>query len=151
MADSLDDLLDDFYNRIKDRVDLTTEQRSQVTAAGAEAYAEELKKATPRSAMSYASGPRKAGKSGEHRKHLADTITFKPGYTAENLQTGDTDTGFQYKEDDFLVRIIDDGKKKMSAKEQKNLHFIERAQANARSKMAEAMAKKIEEVTKDES
>lgn len=148
MANNFEDALSEFYNHAEKMVNLDEKQRSEVTSAGAEAFSNALKEVTPKSAVSYATGPKKSGKGAKHRQHLVDTITYVPGKNADGLENGDTAVGFQYKDDDFLVHIINDGKKKMSTKEMKNLHFLERAEANARDEMGKAMSRKIAEVTK---
>ncbi|WP_274741872.1 hypothetical protein [Lactobacillus gasseri] len=44
-------------------------------------------------------------------------LHIKSGYTADKLHTGDTDVGFEGKYYDFLAKIINNGKHKMSDKE----------------------------------
>lgn len=145
----LDDLLDDFYEKIKGKMSFTPNQKAEITGAGAEAYSKVLKKETPESDVDYGSKSVDVGKSGKKTSHLRDDISYKPGIVDSNLKTGDTDVGFDPK-DDFLLRIINDGKKKMSPKEQANLHFIDRAQSKARDSIAKAMESKLIEVMKDD-
>lgn len=121
-------------------------QKAEVTGAGAEAYKKVLRKNTPKSDVDYSRKSVTVGKSGHKSAHLADQIDYKAG-VADGMETGDTDVSFGEK-NDFLVRILNDGKKRMSAKEMANLHFVDRSQSEARDDIAEAMEKKMDEVMK---
>ncbi|KRN27745.1 hypothetical protein IV38_GL001959 [Lactobacillus selangorensis] len=122
MAEDFDGLnawLDD----IKKAVTLTTAQKAVITSAGAAAFAEVLKRNTPRS---------KRNKT----EHLADMITYKPGFDIEGNFTGNTDVGFK-KSKAYIARFLNDGTKKMSA-----THFFDKTvdEALVAAQEAEAAA-----------
>lgn len=145
----LDDLLDDFYEKIKGKMSFTPDQKAEITGAGAKAYAKVLKKNTPKSTIDYSQGPIDVGKSGQKTSHLRDDLQYKPGIS-DGFQTGDTDISFGEK-NDFLVRIINDGlKRNPSPKEQANQHFLERSQSESRDDIAKAMDQKMNEVLRDD-
>ena len=138
--------IEKWYRETVEAMTLTVDETAEITAAGAQVFSDELQKLTPRSTADYSKG-RSAGHANAkhhngHRKtqHLADTITFKPGYTADGNHTGATDTGFSDTYYDFVARIVNDGKRQMSAKEMKNLHFYDKAQAAAADKALAAQA-----------
>lgn len=145
----LEDQLNEFYNHVVDKMSFNPDQKAKITGAGAEAYAKVLEKNTPKSSIDYSNKSVDVGRSGKKVRHLREDIKYKAGYVDENVETGDTDVGFNSK-DDFLISIINDGKKKMSSKEQANLHFIDRSQADARDDIAKAMSDKLDEVLQDD-
>lgn len=148
MVADLIDQLNEFYEDIRGKVDLTESQKAEVTGAGAEAYVKILKKNTPKSDIDYSQKSVDVGRSGTKNSHLVDDIQYKKG-VSDGLHTGDTDVSFGEK-NDFLVHILNDGKKKMSLKEQANVHFLERSQSEARNDIAEAMRKKLDEVMEND-
>lgn len=153
MSDDFGQQIEDWYKQTAQAFDLSVEDKSEITGASAEVFANELEKDTPRSNVDYSKGGRSAGHANakhirnNHRKraHMADSITYKPGYTADGDHTGDTDTGFSDKYFDFVAKIVNNGKKEMSPKEVQNLHFIQKAQAAVQDKAVQAMADKYAE------
>ncbi|NVO88949.1 phage tail protein [Lactobacillus rhamnosus] len=152
MADDFSSQLDNWMDSVTSSMTLTAADKAKVTGAGAEAYSRILHDQTPVSTDDYhigrSAGHANAKHHNAHRKtkHLRDSITYEDGYTADNLQTGDTDVGWDGHYYDFLARIINDGKHKMSAKQMSEMHFMDRAQSAARDAVAEAMAKAYKEV-----
>lgn len=147
----LDDVLKDFYEQVASKVNLTAEQKAQVTGAGAKAYAEVLKDETPVSNLDYNKAKKiGAGKNGLHDHHLRDGIIYKEGYTVDNIKTGDTDIGWNKEDDIALLGWVNDGVMKMSPKQMANLHFVQRAQQKAAGKIADAMSSKLAEVINNE-
>ena len=141
------DGLDAWLRQVDVYVTLSADERGQITAAGAQAYAKVLKDMTPRSNVDYSKGKHGAGHATRHKHgHLADSVTYKAGYTADNLHTGDTDIGYQDHYFDFLARLINDGQKEMSVKELANMHFTDRAQEAAKEQVFAAMKAKYNEL-----
>ena len=112
---------------------------------------------TPRSNEIYKRG-RSAGHANakhhnRHRKtkHLQDSITYKSGYTADKAHTGDTDVGFEGKYYDFLAKIVNNGQHHMTSKRYKNMHFLDKAQQEAKKPVAQAELKAYKEVMNHDS
>jgi len=133
MSDNFGKTIENWYNKVESASKLTTADIAKITGAGAKVYAEILKANTPvgKNRHVYKSKRRKT-------KHLKNTITYKNGFTADNINNGNTDVGFSGKYYDFVARITNNGKKVMSAKEMKNLHFMDKALEQARPKIIEA-------------
>jgi hypothetical protein len=141
------DALNEWLRQVDAYVTLSAAERGEITEAGAKAYAEVLKEMTPRSDIDYSKGRHSAGHATKRKRgHLADSITYKGGFTADNLNTGDTDVGYDNHYFDFLARLISDGQKKMSAKELANTHFTDRAQEAAKERVYAAMKAKYDEL-----
>ena len=145
MADDFGKQLEAWEQAVEDAVKLTTEEKSQITAAGAEAYAKALHDMTPVSAVSYGPSGKRAGHTTK-KQHIRDTITYKDGYTQDNNNTGNTDVGLNDKYSEFVARIVNDGSKKMSPKEQAKMGFVQRAQEAAKPAVTAAMAAKYHEL-----
>lgn len=151
MADLGDNLLK-WYEQVEKTAKLTPTQKAQVTGAGAKVFASALEKATPVSSEHYNSGRSVAHTNGLHgkkprkTKHLRDSITYKPGFTSDGLFSGDTSVGFEDKYQAMVARFVNNGTAGMSQKEVKNMHFIEKAQNEAKSEMLKAEAEKYKEV-----
>lgn len=151
MAD-LDEQLEDWYKKVEKTVNLTSEQRSEITGAGARIFSESLKSSTPVSSENYSSGRsvghnnRFHGKKPRKTKHLRDSITYKSGYTADKLKSGDTSVGFENPYQAMVARFVNNGTAGMSQKEIKNMHFIENAQEKSKDAVLRAEARKYKEM-----
>lgn len=130
MADDLnfEGQLESWMNALEGKVKLSSEQKARINTAGAGVLYETLRKATPYN-------PRI-----KTNKHMRDAIQFSPGKNVDNLPNGDTDVGWD-KDHAYIARIMNDGKKKMSAKEQSQLHFKDQAVEKARPLVQEAQAR----------
>lgn len=153
MAD-LDEQLLDWYKKVEKTANLTAEQRGEITGAGARAFAESLRHTTPVSSEHYGSEGRSVGhnnrlhgKKARKTKHLRDSITFSPGFTADKLHSGNTSVGFENSYQAMVARFVNNGTANMSSKEVKNMHFIEKAQQESKDKVLRAEAAKYKEVT----
>lgn len=154
MAD-LDENLMTWYKQIEKSISLTPSQKAKVTGAGAKAFAESLKQTTPMSSENYSGDGRSVGhnnrlhgKKPRKTKHLRDSITYVPGYTADGLLSGNTSVGFDSKYQAMVARFVNNGTADMSQKEVKNMHFIQKAQDRARTAMLEAEARECKELLK---
>lgn len=151
MADLDEDLLK-WYQKVEDAAKLSPKQKAEITGAGAKAFASALKKATPVSSENYNGGRSVGhnnalhGKKARKTKHLRDSITYKPGFTSDRLFSGDTSVGFEDKYQAMVARFVNNGTAGMSQKEVKNMHFIEKAQNEAKNEMLRAEAEKYKEV-----
>ena len=154
MANDLDDKLEDWFKSVEKKYDLTAEQKSKITGAGAAVFAETLKKNTPVSSEHYNSGRSVGHTNWKHNerprktKHLRDSITFKPGYTAGKIHSGNTTVGFDDKYQAMVARYVNNGTAGMSPKEIKNMHFIEKSQLEAKNAVLKAEAQAFKEVIK---
>ena len=151
MVDLDEDLLK-WYQKVEDAAKLTPTQKAQVTGAGAKVFASALKKATPVSSEHYSGGRSVGhnnalhGKKARKTKHLRDSITYNPGFTSDGLFSGDTSVGFEDKYQAMVARFVNNGTAGMSQKEVKNMHFIEKAQDEAKNELLRAEAEKYKEV-----
>lgn len=152
MVTDLDEDLLKWYQKIEDAANLSPNQKAEITGAGAKAFASALKEATPVSSEHYNGGRSVAhtnrlhGKKPRKTKHLRDSITYKPGFTSDKLFSGNTSVGFEDKYQAMVARFVNNGTAGMSQKEVKNMHFIEKAQNEAKSEMLKAEAEKYKEV-----
>ncbi|BDR56880.1 HK97 gp10 family phage protein [Xylocopilactobacillus apis] len=145
MAD-LSKELNDWLNSLQKHVNVTHEEKAEITGAGAKVYAEYLKKNTPVSSVNYSKG-KQAGHASEKKKaHMRDMITYEPGLDAEKEKTGNTNVGYDGKYFNFVAMITNNGKRKMSAKEEANLHFVERSRKESEKAVQSAMEKKYREI-----
>lgn len=154
MADNdLDKQLESWYEDVVKATKLSLEQQSEITGAGAKAYAKVLKDKTPRSDLGYkvgrSAGHANAKHGNSHRKtqHLADMITYDPGSEVGGIRTGNTSVGWKGNYYAFLARIINNGKKQMSPLQISEMHFKDNAETQAKKEVFEAMKKKYKEVT----
>lgn len=151
MAD-LDKKLLKWYEQVEKAAKLTPTQKAKITGTGAEAFASTLKETTPVSSENYSSGRSVGhdnelhGKKARKSKHLRDSIAYKPGFTSDGLFSGDTSVGFEDKYQAMIARFVNNGTAGMSQKKVKNMHFIEKAQNEAKNKMLKAEAEKYKEV-----
>ena len=151
MADLDEDLLK-WYEQVEKTAKLTPTQKAQITGAGAKVFANSLKQTTPMSSEHYSGGRSVGhnnqlhGKKPRKTKHLRDSITYKPGFTSDGLFSGDTSVGFDSKYQAMVARFVNNGTAGMSQKEVKNMHFIEKAQNQAKNEMLKAEAEKYKEV-----
>lgn len=147
MADDFEAQLKNWERQVEDLANLSTDERSKITAAGAEVYDKVLAEETPKSNIDYSVG-KKAGHATEKKKaHLDTMVTYKDGYTADNAKTGDTDVGYDGKHFAFVAQIVNNGRKrKMSPKELANMGFIQRAQEKAKPEVLAAMEAKYNEL-----
>lgn len=150
----LDSQLEDWLDAVENSLKLDLTEQSEITGAGAKAYQKVLKKNTPRSNVDYSQGGKSAGHANakhgnKHRKtqHIADMITYKPGFEANGLHTGSTAVGWQGRYYAFVAKITNNGKKQMSSKQVKNMHFKDRSEKEAANAVRQAIAKKYREVT----
>lgn len=147
MADNFGDAIQKWYDQLESAMTLSASERGEITAAGAAAFTEVLKEMTPKSGIDYSKGGKRAGHaSKKKRDHLANQYTYKSGYTADNLHTGDTDVGQTDHYFDFLARLVNDGQKVMSPKEIQNMHFVDKAQEAAKERVFSAMQAKYMEI-----
>lgn len=152
MADNLVNGLDQWINNIEKKTVLPHGAKAKITEAGANEFAEVLRKHTPRSNEIYNRG-RSAGhanaKHGNSRRktiHLQDSITYKAGQTIDKKNTGDTDVSFGDDYFNFLAKIINNGKHRMSDKEYGNMHFVDKARAESSETIHKVMADKYREM-----
>lgn len=154
MANDLDDKLEKWLSTVEQKYDLTAEQKSKITGAGAAVFAETLKKNTPVSSEHYNSGRSVGHTNWKHNekprktKHLRDSITFKPGFTSGKIHFGNTTVGFDSKYQAMVARYVNNGTAGMSPKEVKNMHFIEKSQLEAKNAVLKAEAQAFKEVIK---
>lgn len=152
MVADLDEDLLKWYQKVEDAAKLSPNQKAEITGAGAKAFASALKKATPVSSENYSGGRSVGhnnalhGKKARKTKHLQDSITYKPGFTSDGLFSGDTSVGFEDKYQAMVARFVNNGTAGMSQKEVKNMHFIEKAQNEAKDEMLRAEAEKYKEM-----
>lgn len=153
MANDLDDKLENWLKSVEKKYDLTADQKSKITGAGAVAFAKTLKKNTPVSSEHYSSGRSVGHTNWKHNekprktKHLRDSITFKPGFTSGKVHSGNTTVGFDSKYQAMVARYVNNGTAGMSPKEVQNMHFIEKSQLESRDAILKAEARKFKEVT----
>ena len=151
MAD-LDENLLKWYEQVEKTAKLASTQKAEITGAGAEAFASALKETTPVSSENYSGGRSVGhnntlhGKKARKSKHLRDSIAYKSGFTSDGLFSGDTSVGFEDKYQAMVARFVNNGTAGMSQKEVKNMHFIEKAQNEAKNGMLKAEAEKYKEV-----
>lgn len=152
MANDMGEFLDGWVSEVEKCMKLSAEDKAKITGAGAEVFSQVLHDRTPRSNEIYkrgrSAGHANAKHSNSHRKtkHLQDTITYKAGYTADKTHTGDTDVGFEGKYYDFLAKILNNGQHHMSEKRYANMHFLDKAQQEAKKAVKEAELKAYKEV-----
>lgn len=148
----LDENLLKWYEQVEKAAKLTPTQKAEITGTGAETFASTLKETTPVSNENYSSGRSVGhdnalhGKEARKSKHLRDSIAYKPGFTSDGLFSGDTSVGFEDKYQAMVARFVNNGTAGMSQKKVKNMHFIEKAQNEAKNKMLKAEAEKYKEV-----
>ncbi|MDE6546950.1 MAG: phage tail protein [Lactobacillus sp.] len=157
MANDMGEFLDIWVNKVEKGMRLSAEDKAKITGAGAEVFSQVLHDRTPRSSEIYKRGRSaghanaKHGNSHRKTKHLQDTITYKTGYTADKTHTGDTDVGFEGKYYDFLAKIVNNGQHHMSEKRYANMHFLDKAQQEAKRAVEEAELKAYKEVMNHDS
>lgn len=157
MANDMGEFLDGWISAVEKSLTFSAEDKSKITGAGAEAFSQVLHDRTPRSNEIYKRGRSaghanaKHGSSHRKTKHLQDTITYKAGYTADKSHTGDTDVGFEGKYYDFLAKIVNNGQHHMSEKRYANMHFLDKAQQEAKKAVKEAELKAYKEVMNHDS
>lgn len=157
MANDMGEFLDNWVNKVEKGMKLSAEDKAKITGAGAEAFSQVLHDRTPRSNEIYKRGRSaghanaKHGNSHRKTKHLQDTITYKAGYTADKTHTGETDVGFENKYYDFLAKIVNNGQHHMSEKRYANMHFLDKAQQEAKKAVKEAELKAYKEVMNHDS
>ncbi|MGI1820025.1 phage tail protein [Lactobacillus johnsonii] len=157
MANDMGEFLDTWVNKVEKGMKLSAEDKAKITGAGAEAFSQVLHDRTPRSNEIYKRGRSaghanaKHGNSHRKTKHLQDTITYKAGYTADKTHTGDTDVGYENKYYDFLAKIVNNGQHHMSEKRYANMHFLDKAQQEAKKAVKEAELKAYKEVMNHDS
>ena len=151
MADLGENLLK-WYEQVEKTAELASTQKAKITGAGAKAFSSALEQATPVSSENYSGGRSVGhnntlhGEKARKTKHLRDSITYKPGFTSDGLFSGDTSVGFEDKYQAMVARFVNNGTAGMSQKEVKNMHFIEKAQNEAKNEMLRAEAEKYKEV-----
>lgn len=157
MANDMGEFLDNWIDKVEKGMKLSAEDKAKITGAGAEAFSQVLHDRTPRSNEIYKRGRSaghanaKHGNSHRKTKHLQDTITYKAGYTADKSHTGDTDVGYENKYYDFLAKIVNNGQHHMSEKRYANMHFLDKAQQEAKKAVKEAELKAYKEVMNHDS
>lgn len=145
---NLDNGLERWLDMVEQRANISNEEKSEITGAGAKVFAETLKKNTPVSGLDYSQGKgRRAGHASKSKRaHLKDMITYKAGVDAEKEKTGNTAVGYDGKYFNFVARITNNGKRIMSAKQLENLHFVERSRQEAEEKVEKAMQEKYRDI-----
>lgn len=157
MANDMGEFLDGWFSAIEKSLTFSAEDKAKITGAGAEVFSQVLHDRTPRSNEVYKRGRSaghanaKHGNSHRRTKHLQDTITYKAGYTADKSHTGDTDVGYENKYYDFLAKIVNNGQHHMSEKRYANMHFLDKAQQEAKKAVKEAELKAYKEVMNHDS
>lgn len=157
MANDMGEFLDGWFSAIEKSLTFSAEDKAKITGAGAEVFRQVLHDRTPRSNEIYKRGRSaghanaKHGNSHRKTKHLQDTITYRAGYTADKTHTGDTDVGFEEKYYDFLAKIVNNGQHHMSEKRYANMHFLDKAQQEAKKSVEEAELKAYKEVMNHDS
>lgn len=152
MAD-LGDQLEKWMNQMEKHFKFDANTRGQITGKGAEIYAQALKKNTPVSTEGYTSGRSVGHVNRAHdqkprkTKHLRDSITYKQGYTSDKIHTGATSVGFEDKYQAMVARFVNNGVSNMSAKQIKNLHFMDNTINETKDEVLKAEAAKYKEVT----
>lgn len=153
MANDLDKQLENWYQTIENKVNLTASQKGEITGAGAAVFTEALKANTPVSSEHYDCGRSVGHNNVSHgqkprkTKHLKDSITFKPGFTAGKVHSGNTTVGFEDKYQAMIARFVNNGTAGMSPKEVKNMHFIEKSQLETKKAVLKAEAEAYKKVT----
>lgn len=157
MANDMGEFLDGWISAVEKSLTFSAEDKAKITGAGAEVFSQVLHDRTPRSNEVYKRGRSaghanaKHGNSHRKTKHLQDTITYKAGYTADKTHTGDTDVGYENKYYDFLAKIVNNGQHHMSEKRYANMHFLDKAQQEAKKAVKEAELKAYKEVMNHDS
>lgn len=157
MAKDMGEFLENWIDKVEKGMKLSAEDKAKITGAGAEAFSKVLHDHTPRSNEIYRRGRSAGHANAKHRnshrktKHLQDTITYKAGYTADKTHTGDTDVGFEGKYYDFLAKIVNNGQHHMTPKRYKNMHFLDKAQQEAKKPVAQTELKAYKEVMNHDS
>lgn len=157
MAKDMGEFLDSWVDSVEQSMKLTPEDKARITGAGAEAFSQVLHDRTPRSNEIYRRGRSaghanaKHGNSHRKTKHLQDTIIYKAGYTADKAHTGDTDVGWENHYYDFLAKIVNNGQHHMSPKRYANMHFVDKAQQEAKKVVTEANLKAYKELINHDS
>lgn len=145
--------LDKWMDQVDSALKLSIEDRGEVTGSGAQVYAQALEKNTPMSTESYTGGRsvghtnRLHGKKPRKTKHLRDSITYRPGYTSDKIHSGSTSVGFDSPYQAMVARFVNNGVQNMSAKQIRNMHFMDRTTEEAKDRVLLAEAKKYKEIT----
>lgn len=145
---NLDSGIEQWLNIVEQHTNISNGEKSEITGAGAKVFAESLKKNTPVSGLDYSKGKgRRAGHASKSKRaHLKDMITYEAGVDAEKEKTGNTVVGYDGKYFNFVAAITNNGKKIMSPKQLKNLHFVERSRQESEDKIQKAMQEKYRNI-----
>lgn len=125
--------LDSWINSIENRAKLSVAEKTAMTTAGAEALKKVLVEETPYNSDN------------QHKTHLRDAITYKPGKNVDNLPNGATDVGWD-KDHAYIARIVNDGQKVMTPKRVSQLHFKDHAVEKAKPLVLEAQRKVYQQI-----
>lgn len=142
----LADGLNEWMNKVDGVANLSVKDRSEITGAGAAIYSKILRENTPRSTRDYSSGRSVGHAKGRKHNHIQDAITYKPGWTIDRYNTGDTSVGWKDGYTAMVARFVNDGTKVMSPKEIRNMHFKDRAESLAKDSVLKAEEAKYKEV-----
>lgn len=125
--------LNAWMNGLEHKTKLSLNDKVELTTAGAEAFKKVLEEETPYNVEN------------QHKIHLRDAITYKPGKNADNLPNGATDVGWD-KDHAYIARIVNDGQKVMTPKRVAQLHFKDHAVEKARILVSEAQKKVYQQI-----
>lgn len=142
----LDEGLTKWMNDVVKYADLSVEEKSKITGAGAKVFAHYLKQETPMSHRNY-DHLRSAGH-GRKREHLRDAITYEPGFTSDKIHTGNTSVGWKDSYSAMVARFVNDGVPTGSANDFKNRNFKERAENAAKEAVLKANAEEYRRLRK---
>lgn len=138
MADELSDQLKVWVNSVKDAVDLSVDEQAEVTKAGAEVFAKELKKVTPVSD--------RAGVKHAKNSVLMQNTDINGNKNGESVVGYDSDHA-------FIMRFMNDGTKFYPKRKGKkfgsnHLNFYSKLFANQslQNRVLEANASKLKEI-----
>lgn len=131
MANLEDDLIR-WYKSVVKNATLTTEQKEEITHAGAEAYARQLREVTKEKHYREHDG-----------YHLMDAIKVQKG-DLDNTRDGSSVVGFTNDHNRaHIARFLNDGTRYIQGD-----HFVDNTREQAREAVFEAQARKFKEITK---
>lgn len=142
----LDGGLTKWINDVAKYADLSVDEKSKITGAGAKVFAQYLRRNTPISTRNY-DHPRRAGH-GRKKMHLRDAITYAPGFTSDKIHTGNTSVGWNDSYSAMVARFVNDGVPTGSANDFINRNFKNRTETEAREAVLRANAEAYRKVRK---
>lgn len=128
---SFDEALNDWLKTVATVTDLTAEEQSKITKAGAEVFKKELEDTTRREHY-------RKDVTHSQRKHLADDIAVQTA-DVDGRKTGKTTVGWQDKMNATIARWLNDGTIKMRGD-----HFVTNVQQDKAIQRKVLLAEKAE-------